>query len=341
MHGALKTVRVLEDCIGAVSKNTATVIYCDDAMPPNFPKMQRLVPVIDSTEENTVVICIDIHDSPSRQKFQIYHFLGVMSSTNPNQRLGIATFYPCAGDSYSAITDRDDPEFARVNKAPVMRAISNKKCKRASSIGNLLAKTMRWHVDAGLLMTTSEGREQLRDAYSFDDPSGSGDKRVHTLDEHINVMGKNMDFLVKAVWSGQWGVDEIALSHYLFSFQPLYNTSQDMMTFKTLDDNEKIIKMWSAVEKVFAPYVHTLTERPDANFDTDEKVENLDPIVYKYGQASNRWAFLEQEEVCNSRNKLSALTDNEQIINLQWNMQPKRCRGPIAYDKVYITARLA
>ena len=311
MHGALwhdLSLDILRHEIIAASKETACVHFCAKDMPPMFPKMQRLIPVIDAKEKNTVVICVDIHDGIERQNRQVTAFLKLMQTPGKE---GVATFYPCE-DFYSSPglngVFGTDPT---VVKTPVLKARSDAVVKGSKSALNiLLEETQRWIADAGLIMTTDEGRTIIREAYNG-----------MTFGEHVDVMGKRMEFGNKFAWDGTWGVEEMALTQYLFAFQPLSNKSKSMVTYDytNKEDEATMLRMYNAVKDVFDPYVHTLGERKDDP--PREGTNTLDDqanVVYTYESPRNGWLFADQEERGDARETFAGISDQDSIIELSW-----------------------
>jgi hypothetical protein len=207
--------------------------------------------------------------------------------------------------------------------------------------------TLRWYVDAGLIMTTSQGRCALQKAYSIDAFSDAFGLHRRTFAEHVEAIGRHAEFLVPQVWDDQWGVEEIALSQYLFAFQPLGLRDKDMLPFKTIESNRIVLEMWKAVHGVFTPYVHTLAERTEKEREALSDFVSLEEgFQYKYSSPTpydgrSVWKFLDQQEVKKSREKLAKLEGERQIIQLLWNEDPREPkRGSFAAHGPYITARV-
>ena len=182
-------------------------------------------------------------------------------------------------------------------------------------------------------MTSSEGRRILHEAYSFD-----GVRR--TFAEHVDAIASYAAFNVPPVWNDQWGVEEISLSHYLFSFQPLNMASTDMLTFKTTETNPIIYRLWTAVHSVFAPYVHTLAER-SGGVDAERVAITGGDFEYKYNGPVARgkaWRFVDQEEVRGSREVFAALEGEAQIVELIWQFEPALPRRGGYLSGVYTSA---
>jgi hypothetical protein len=183
----------------------------------------------------------------------------------------------------------------------------------------VVSKALRWYVDAGLIMTTSQGRCTLQQAYG---------RYQRTFAEHVEAIAKYAEFLVWPVWNDQWGVEEIAVSQFLFAFQPLGLENKDMLPFQQPNENHIILELWKAVDRVFTPYVHTLAERSANEKQALVSKASIEQVFrYKYKSPTpcngrSVWNFLDQEEVRKSREILEKLEGENQIIQLEWKEKP-------------------
>ena len=178
LHETLRDVLPLH----VFSRMNVSFQFCAVHLPLFWPNAARFVPLIDSTEDVTVIVA-DIHDSPRPQAKMIEDKL---DTTGPDDM--ILTFWRTDSDSYAA----QDFLFANdVAPPPDLEPVPQKES--------------RWVIDGGFALSKPGARSRLRNAFGKD----------NTFHYHLKECSKLYN------WDpdGLRGTDEYLLQLYLLSFR--------------------------------------------------------------------------------------------------------------------------
>lgn len=243
------------------------IVSCPIHYPYQYPLSSRIVPAIDSSATNEIVVVLDVHDDLNRQAYEIAYFLQLVTGDSDVRHDGILTFWPIEPANDYAIRKKkifgtgmdgfnDMQSFKEYNAAPVARAVASKNAewrKYFPLVKNGAVKL--WYVDAGLIITNSTARDNLRRVYG-----------EITFEAHLHRMVQKTDYACSfEVTHNIATTDELVLNQYLLAFQPQREEhgldSEFLGQRFHPSENAQIRSMWKTVIGTFGPYVHTLDTR--------------------------------------------------------------------------------
>jgi hypothetical protein len=293
LHGKLQVhdEQLRRLLVKAAKPSVVTINYCPVEYPWQFPMSARMIPVIDSTDNNELVVVLDVHDDLERQRQQVGYFLNVVMGETGLTYDGILTFWPVESDGFASLTrSKGSDDYKTVNAVPVARATSPKDGVVAKYLPAVKKIVDWWYVDAGLIITNNTARDALRKVY-----------QSITFSDHLDRI------VAKTNYAADWwsannkaATDEMSLSQYLLAFQPQRDPSGFLGQWFDAAFNPAVHAMWTTVVSTFGPYVHALGERkvdPERESGGVIAPETLEPIDYK------EWKLLNDTRKLDKKNQ--------------------------------------